>query len=848
MKKLGGSVYIRYTNNTPENNKTFKVRVSGGESIPMLDLHEFNPKTNTAEDISKIKLMIEEYISELNKHVSELPEGARTSQVLNSTEIVLPNVLISIPADRALAGLGDRGVQANRLYNTYRAWEEMMGLFYKEKGLDGTSATSALPRSRINVRYMKMFYGAFMYASGEHIGIEYGSCSGMTSGTPLMNEDGKVNPNFGGYFGWGISHEIGHVIDQAGYASAETTNNIYSLFAQTANDTNKSRLELSNKYSKIYQKVTSHTEGVPGDVFTHLGMYWQLHLAYDNENTASSSNTFYSRLHTYYRENELRDLGKNDKLICYASRAANKDLTAFFDAWGTKVADKAKVQEYMDKYNLEPETRSIYYLNDNARRYRLNKGEGLEGQNVTVTASFENSIDDINKNKQVKLSFSANANSKDILGYEILRNGESVGFTALTDASNSTPKTTDATFIDNLNAINNRVLKYEVVVYDQIGNKVGSTVLDSFKVQNDGKLNGANFNVVSNVINSSDKVYEENEDNFENTDTVGTIKNVIDGDKQTVFIGNKLGDIDAKLAGASSSVNEKPYITIELNDIFPVYGIRYTKAVDGGANWENDYKIEVSTDNQNWREVKSGEMTDKQKVGEDIIYFGNTEGELLSATCGYVKIIANGMNVNANTNTPVISAAEIELLSPSGDNIDFNTEKQDGVYHLKEKFVYEEIEQDEEGNTDAKTQEIPAGYVVIKSTFSGYPLYNVALLKARDEKSDIYVYSSDSSTTYEEIFLANVPENGDVLTTVYDGTCLIFMSKEEYEKILEGNTKTYGKIELFRVDDALSLDGQRLVSDTLDLLLPEYSQLPLMKLEGDGSNQQIEKIPAGDNE
>ena len=63
---------------------------------------------------------------------------------------------------------------------------------------------------------MRMFAGAFMYASGNHIGIEWGS-TGLAGGAAGMQS-----------FGWGIAHEIGHDINQGAYAVAEVTNNYFA--------------------------------------------------------------------------------------------------------------------------------------------------------------------------------------------------------------------------------------------------------------------------------------------------------------------------------------------------------------------------------------------------------------------------------------------------------------------------------------------------------------------------------------------------------------------------------------------------------------------------------------------
>lgn len=87
------------------------------------------------------------------------------------------------------------------------------------------------PRSRINIKYQRMFTGAFMYASSHHVGIDAGSGIGLVQGYKFkFNATGNItNPNEGSPYGWGISHEIGHTQDVAGLTQAEVTNNTLGL-------------------------------------------------------------------------------------------------------------------------------------------------------------------------------------------------------------------------------------------------------------------------------------------------------------------------------------------------------------------------------------------------------------------------------------------------------------------------------------------------------------------------------------------------------------------------------------------------------------------------------------------
>ena len=161
-----------------------------------------------------------------------------------------------------------------------------MTLFYQHKGLtdnfkEGTAQNvkdkNHLPAQHLNIRYMKMFDGAFMYASGNHIGVEWGSTRGLVNSKPVEVDENGKKIGVGTYFGWGIAHEIGHNINQGSYAIAEITNNYFSLLAQADETNNGVRF----KYEDVYKKVTSNVTGRSDNVFTQLGMYWQLHLAYD---------------------------------------------------------------------------------------------------------------------------------------------------------------------------------------------------------------------------------------------------------------------------------------------------------------------------------------------------------------------------------------------------------------------------------------------------------------------------------------------------------------------------------------------------------------------------------------
>ncbi len=447
----GGSLYLEYAGNKAGE---IRLQIRGGTAIPVLELsdwHQLEPAT--------IKVRISRYLDELeqyyNASLSKMSGTTLQTHYLNSTEISLPHVLLSLPVSQVRAGLGT-GDKTEALYQDGLAWEELMQLMYRTHGIDEAALEASA--SRHNIRYMRMFGNAFMYASGNHIGIGFGSCSGMMGGRPT-SVTGAGNAN--SLFGWGIHHEIGHVMDSLG--KAEITNNIYSLFAQTydgGDNTLASRLEKSNKYEGIYQKVTSGQQGMSNDVFVSLGMYWQLHLAYDGED-----DNFYERL------NKLPRSGGDDGFMAAASQVAGHDLSSFFQSWGMTPSGQSG----------DPEERMLQYLTDQSRRERL---AGTTRQSGTVGIKA-----DYNKDARQATVTITPVDGAKMLGYEISRelNSTTQAVAFLSAASGET------TWTDTLGSVNNKAVTYSVKAVDILGNVIDQAVADELAIAHDNIISSDSY-------------------------------------------------------------------------------------------------------------------------------------------------------------------------------------------------------------------------------------------------------------------------------------------------------------------------------------------------------------------
>ncbi len=769
----GGALYVQFPYSNAASTKA-SVRVRGGTKIPVLDIH----KATTEEEITeKIKTYVEELTQYVIKFRSDYPGVNERLAVLNSTDIVTKYGMYSVAATATYDALKIKSKtidgQVSTLQNSLKAFDEMMELFYRQKGLvnDYSDKNNRYPTSRINIRYMRMFDGAFMYAGGAHIGIEYDSIAGLMQGTPAKETNGVVDTS--GYFGWGISHEIGHQINHRTIAVAEVTNNVYSLLAQTADDVDASRLEA--QFDNIYQKVTSNTKGKAANVFTTLGMYWQLHLAYDDNKTFGDTDSIYARMNTLLR-NKTYTGTKDDILIQVASEAANKNLISFFEAWGLTPSEETKA--YVSSF--EEETREIRYLNDEARRYRLSGGEGISS-NITVTAQIAEAD---SQNKRFTLNFEVSGEENKILGYEIKRNGVVIGFT------------TEKTFTDHVGTLNNRALHYEVTAYDKLLNKTNTYSLEEVKVSHDGSISKAGFDILSNYIYSDGMNVELFDPENEKMDYKALkVNQLIDGNIETVFEGNTLilGD----------EYKGSPYVIIDMNSNMSIAGLKY---VSGGTHPIQKYEIYVSQDREHWTLAKTGEFTS----GENIVYFdkeGTTGGNQLWTyhDIGYVKVVST-------SDTSGISGAEIDIIAPPGDNIELSE-----VSKLKEDYHYDK--------TNPKAV-IPAGSVLFRGNYRGNPAFNVGLIADANVNLENGDYSTD---VYDGDFFAfaSLNSEGNVYE-IADGTWMFAMTPEEYEKVVGKDVRAV----LFRVNDAETNEGERVTSTSMKTHLPSYESLTESIIEG----------------
>ena len=779
----GGAVYVRYTGNSGA--EEYSVRVTGGTKIPVLDVSGKTGEART-QAIEAYVQKLEAYTKDLEqKHAEAADGGVHTGTynaqtcVLNVTDIVMDGMMYSVPADVVWNAI--KANPTTTLANAVAAMEQELELLYQHKGLhkNTTSGTDRYPAQRLNIRYHKMKEGVFMYAGGQRIGVGYDIAKTLSTMTPVnVDEQGNAQGDIK-LSGWGVAHEIGHVINNKHYTVGEVTNNYYSILA-----TGDMRSDYDNE---VYKAVTS---GGTNDQRTALAMYWQLHMAFDNDGNfkiydtadAMKKSLFFARMDSYARNtanapktNEALSLdsnSKSDNIIRLACAASEQNMLSFFEAWGFTYNNVTK--KYAEQFTTK--VKDIQYLKPEAHEYRLADGQGMASDTV-AHATLNYSASGIDSNK-VTLNLSNTGNANDMLGYEIRRNGEVVAFVPASES----------TYVDTISTGNNRVCNYEVTAYDKLLSKTKTVKLDPVKVTHDGTLGRDKWTTTTNMTSDADQhITADGQNGYCEDTTISAISRVIDGKGETY-------------TGKVSK--ETPAITLKLGETSQVTALRYRGDL-------TDLKISVSEDGNSWtqvRQVKANELNVNSQTitvndGSSTIFFEKKDapGNLYVCQAAYVKI--EMPTVAANTD---VSIQNIDLLGPVGDNVEWLSQG-NSIGTLKSDYQY--------GATEA--DKIPQGSIVFTGVYKGNPAFNVVVLKDENGKS------VDGS----QIIMAEAPK-GEKLGDVSEGAWIYWIEPKDIPE----NLPTQVKAELYRVDDPKTMAGQRLVSDNLYHEVPTKENMPEIEL------------------
>lgn len=886
----GGSLYVEYSGANADGIKIQVRDTSANKNvvtkIPTLNIQ---PSQWYGKSESERKTLIRTYVETLKAYVPTLT-NTNTTNTKNATEIATPSVLLSLPANQVRDGLGGASASAedmtNQLYRAIVAWEQLMFLSNKTQGIIAADAdfdSYQYPmQTRQNIRFSRLFSGAFMFAAGTYIGIDYNETRAMVTGYPLgeSGAGGIDADDVNGLYGWGIAHEVGHNMDKIGYA--EITNNIYSLVAQTADTgdmTGPSRLE--GMYPDIFNKTALGKPGQAGNVFVQLGMYWQLHLAYDEGGNAlegAGSLNFFNEFFKQWKAGAHSDAAsKDDRIALIAADVTGKDLTEFFTRWGMELSESTK-SALADK---AAEAREIWYLSDQSRRDRLN-----HASKASLSASLEAAV---KNDTEVELTITVSGDADRVQGYEIVRNGTPIAF-LMGDGS------TSQTYTDSVGAANNMALSYSVRVIDKLGYEAATAKAADVRISYDTVIDADLYDIIRDEEGNVLITVKDADSLLSAAGIKITGAHAPNSGHFMVLVSDKIHEIPnteateeipmEDLVPADPILPEEeeiPETTPESTPAQPEAGEEGAQGEDAAAP-EPPAAEEVQPDAEQSAGQTGDEVVDEvtdavidEKIGEtttettdevtDIVDLENEAVPL--AGLGEVTVqgdwtIAKVGSFDANESSDPdafltyfnkpgahdtriwmydakqiaisgiptdVALEDIHLLDYPGDNIAFTEGASIGV--LGKDYTYQ---------TTEGTETIPEGTIVVTGSYRGDPLYNsvhvVGKMQSMKPGSSEAPTVREQTLSGETLLFAEIPEDGAV-STISDGFFLFIPEDQDiFKQVNEDHEHNHGagnaviielKAQMWRSTNVEGTD-YRMTSDTVFISVPRYESMPAIIL------------------
>ncbi|MEK4426467.1 NPCBM/NEW2 domain-containing protein [Solibacillus sp. FSL K6-1523] len=397
-----------------------KVRLIGGTAFPVY----YHGKTDPAA----FEKELEQYVAKISVNDNDFANGKPNDVVFNVAELVSENNTISTSAAGALKGIQELKPIGKTVSDTMDEWELMWKEFQKISGYTENE-------QKFNEKFTSR-----VFTKGPYGWSDWGY-TGYNGGNSPRRDDGFfkqiVKPfSTPGNDGWAYYHEWGHNINNSTMEHTEVTNNIYSVILRKLfNNSTDDRVDWNSMYKRFSGEKVNH------GYWTYLGVLEQVQYYYGEDSYGKAS-----RIARTNPDGVMDGLGSNlQRLVVGLSLATETDLTTFFDDWGYVTATE-KMKEKV-AHLPKPDVK-LEYMHSLGRDY---KGSGFS-KDAKITVQ---SLTSDKSKKEITLTYGIDSANKDAaMGYEILRDGKVVGYTANTS------------FVDK-NVDTNDSYIYEIVAYDK---------------------------------------------------------------------------------------------------------------------------------------------------------------------------------------------------------------------------------------------------------------------------------------------------------------------------------------------------------------------------------------------
>ncbi len=312
----GGPVYIVNPYTADKQSSDVKIYFEGGDLFPVF---------REDGDESAYKKFLADYADSVAMEREE--NSGKNRKVVDVTEIVSDRAILTVRASTA------NDIYNNQSYSpqsAVKAWDEYIDRLLQFDGIvlenDGEKLKDVGAqydeRNRwlnVNIRLAQP-YGA-AYAFTEHVGIQVGWEAAAIAGT--------------GNFGWGYTHELGHMMDINERTVSECSNNMISKFQETAIEKTAQRGDFAKTAEAL--SPDDHIESYWN---TNRGnfLFWWLIESYYPGFWARLDNLYrYTDIYKDFSEAEKKELGAmnaTEKQVCLSSLAVKEDLSYYFERWG----------------------------------------------------------------------------------------------------------------------------------------------------------------------------------------------------------------------------------------------------------------------------------------------------------------------------------------------------------------------------------------------------------------------------------------------------------------------------------------------------------------------------------
>lgn len=399
-----------------------KIRLEGGTSYPVY----YHGKTSP-EDFRK---ELEEYNEKVSINDIDFENGPRSDVFYNIAELVSENVTMATSSKGALKGLKEIDKFGEDVSKTMDDWEKMFDEFQAYSGLSADETEERFTPYPGKMTNRVFSQGPHAWADAGYVGYNGGGEVAKDNGF----FKGVVKP-FNRSDNWANSHEWGHKYNNSSIVHGEVSNNLYAQRTRRIFDIEENRVPWDYMFTRF------SGEQVTMNLFENLGVLTQVE-AYFGEDlygkafrlSVEDGNNLYTGI------NDGRQ-----RLILAFSIVSGYDLLDFTKGWNyVEITDKMREKvAHLPKLDAK-----IQYLDDTVYKY---KGEGftetVKPEITKITRSVENKTNTIELNIDEE-------NKQHLLGYEIYRDGELVGYTRKN------------TFVDkNIDPLQNYT--YKIVAFDK---------------------------------------------------------------------------------------------------------------------------------------------------------------------------------------------------------------------------------------------------------------------------------------------------------------------------------------------------------------------------------------------